>query len=570
MNIKPWIIASILLLGGGCSERAQITPPADNTQTKPHATSKLTHPITKLPEYLEQNWDHATRMTWWYTTQGARIMPYAWFLALELADSEQLFASHKHLSQLRFIAGPADPKLNPDALPIGFVADTDSNQERYIGVTCAACHTSKVSYQGKEYLIEGGPAHHDFDRFIHESAQALQATLANAAKFTRFAERVLGSSATSAQVNGLKTQLTKLSHDLNQRDQVNHIDKLNGFARLDAFGNIFNEVAVFAIGVPENKQPANAPVSFPVVWDTPQHDVVQWNASASNAGIGPYARNAGEVIGVFGDLRFHPGSKQPTQHIRVDNLQRLESILATLWSPLWPADFPAIDQLKARQGQAIYNTQCSSCHALIKRDDPHRHVQAKLVHIDSLGTDALTANNIQYRTSKTGLLQGLPTLQGPLPAEVPTAELVGIGVLAVLKETLPSILPAEELAAQTAAFLKDTAKPHCAPLKNSSGALIPCYKARPLNGVWASAPYLHNGSIPNLWELLQPPANRVQHFYVGSWEFDAQKVGFVSDASPNSTEFDTQKPGNYNTGHNYGTDLSAADKKALIEYLKTL
>ena len=96
------------------------------------------------------------------------------------------------------------------------------------------------------------------------------------------------------------------------------------------------------------------------------------------------------------------------------------------------------------------------------------------------------------------------------------------------------------------------------------------YKARPLDGVWATAPYLHNGSVPSLYELLLPPSERVKVFYVGNREFDPVSVGFVSRDLRNAFRFDTHHPGNWNTGHTYGTDLSEEQRLDLLEFLKTL
>jgi hypothetical protein len=100
------------------------------------------------------------------------------------------------------------------------------------------------------------------------------------------------------------------------------------------------------------------------------------------------------------------------------------------------------------------------------------------------------------------------------------------------------------------------------------------YKGRPLNGIWATAPYLHNGSVPNLWELLQVPRNRVSNFWVGSRELDPKNVGFVINEG--KSEFNVNMPsgrimeGNSNRGHKYGSGLEDDDKWALIEYMKSL
>lgn len=99
------------------------------------------------------------------------------------------------------------------------------------------------------------------------------------------------------------------------------------------------------------------------------------------------------------------------------------------------------------------------------------------------------------------------------------------------------------------------------------------YVARPLVGIWLLAPYLHNGSVPTLHDLLAPPAQRPTVFYRGYDVLDTVKVGFVASgdaAQANGFRFDTRLRGNANGGHRYGTELAAPDKQALLEFLKTL
>ena len=96
-----------------------------------------------------------------------------------------------------------------------------------------------------------------------------------------------------------------------------------------------------------------------------------------------------------------------------------------------------------------------------------------------------------------------------------------------------------------------------------------------LDGIWLRAPYLHNGSVPTLWDLLEKPDKRPPKFYRGNDMYDGVKVGFTSEVPEAEGrkffEYDTVVvPGNANGGHVYGTDLSDGDKHALIEYLKTL
>ncbi|MGY4375130.1 hypothetical protein ACVWZ3_002769 [Bradyrhizobium sp. i1.3.6] len=98
------------------------------------------------------------------------------------------------------------------------------------------------------------------------------------------------------------------------------------------------------------------------------------------------------------------------------------------------------------------------------------------------------------------------------------------------------------------------------------------YEARVLEGIWAAAPYLHNGSVPTLAELLVPPAKRMSQFKVGA-RYDIKNVGLdVTQEGPTRpvTDCNDLNSGNSRCGHDYGTRLSDDEKKALLEYLKTL
>ena len=102
------------------------------------------------------------------------------------------------------------------------------------------------------------------------------------------------------------------------------------------------------------------------------------------------------------------------------------------------------------------------------------------------------------------------------------------------------------------------------------------YANMPLDGVWLRAPYLHNGSVPSLRELLEPAAERPKVFYRGNDVYDPTNVGFVSGVAAQGGKtfftFDISVAGNANTGHDgkaYGTELSPQDKDALVEFLKT-
>ena len=99
------------------------------------------------------------------------------------------------------------------------------------------------------------------------------------------------------------------------------------------------------------------------------------------------------------------------------------------------------------------------------------------------------------------------------------------------------------------------------------------YASPPLDGIWLRAPYLHNGSVPTLTDLLEPETNRPKMFWRGYDVYDQQRVGFISsgaEAEKSGFRYETSAAGNSNQGHLWGTDLSPEDKRALIEFLKTL
>jgi mono/diheme cytochrome c family protein len=542
---------------------------------------------------LAQGWSAQDAEAFWFTPQGSMLVPYPWFMALEQAGSQARFRDE--LPRLGFLeVGPSS--ANPDGLPIGFVKDRHlQHGHEMLGLTCAACHTTRIELAGAVVQVEGGPSLADFGGMLNGLVAALQATAADDAKFQRFAQAVVGEGS-GTKAGALRTDLGAFTKTLAERKERNDPPHPYGRGRVDALGNILNEVMAKDLGVPENRQPADAPVSYPVIWDAHQHDFVQWNGSAPNAGPGPLLRNIGEVLGVFGHMEFTPRKghfpiyRNATPDVA--NLKSLEAILTKLESPQWPASFPPIDAAKAAAGGALYAKHCQGCHALIDRSDPNRRIKAHMVEAAHVGTDALAAENFVKRTARTGVLKGTPVFVNLFEAfgeTAPAGEVLrnavfgvqlgsfGIGLphphgIAIPPGGVSALLEADWKA------LEQKVKDQQTALKtlvagNPKQLTVAMYKARPHNGVWASAPYLHNGSVPSLAQMLTPPAERTKRFFVGTRQFDPVDVGFREVESENGVAyfaFDATVKGNANTGHPYGTDLTADEKRQLIEYLKTL
>jgi len=533
--------------------------------------------------YLEQNWSDEEREYFYFTDQGSRLIPYDYFLHLEHAENAQLFRNDKNMMSLGFIPTEASDN-NPDGLPVGLARNGD-----HMGPTCSACHTQQISYQDQIIRIDGGQAFIDLPNFLSGLTSSLKATLDDKQKFVRFQQNILGNDASEQQQSTLKQELQAQYEKRHTYAIQNHTDLAYGYSRLDAFGAILNQ-ALIATGVEDNTNEPNAPTSYPYIWDTPQHDYVEWNGSQSNSGVGSLARNIGEVIGVFG------GIETETTHwlgmidggykssIQASELRGLEHVVAKLHSPLWPESFPAIDTNLAKLGRGLYEQHCIECHVDMDRTDPLRKIQVRMSTLGEINTDPLMAENAIYFRGKSGKFEGRPRYYfagNSLPEEAPAIHIANNIMIGILKN-----YPLQAyLAKRDAKNLGHPDVNH--PPKYVDGEIIEhgeevsdhallAYKARPLNGVWSSAPFLHNGSVANMYQLLLPAAKRDTEFYLGSWDYDPKTMGYVSEMTQNSFMFDTLLPGNSNAGHEYGggayglPPLTEEERWALVEYLKTL
>jgi hypothetical protein len=547
------------------------------------ADSANKHVSRHYPIYLDQQWTDAERQKFYYTPQGSYLIPYDWYLALEIANNRHRFKDSRNIRRYGYLVDEQYSSANPDKLPIGFAKEPIKNGKAWLGYTCAACHTNDIRYQGQTVRIDGAPTLADFTAFIEALNAAFDSTLRNENRFDRFARAVLGKTAGSAERVALLSQVadhTAWLKGFAKRSRPNHA---YGAGRVDAFGVIMNEVFGRDLGVPENVKTPDAPVSYPFLWGTPQHDFVQWNGSAFN----PFGRNVGEVLGTFGGVNLDITSPEfGKTTARARELFELERLVAKLDKPHWPeALLGHIDQASAFRGQVLYTQSrdseesCADCHSL--PDSPGRYpstppeenlfgvtfIKTHMTPLAEIGTDPLMATNFALRKVKTG--QVAPILPAPftnaidLPAPLLLSILVGSAAQNSILDAQPPFSPLEsaELIGyrQKAAGLPPYSPPN-----------LLAYRARPLDGIWATAPYLHNGSIPSLYELLLPPAERSQEFYVGNREFDPETVGFKSGRSKHGFRLDTRLPGNSNAGHLYGIDFNEDERRDLVEFLKTL
>lgn len=199
------------------------------------------------------------------------------------------------------------------------------------------------------------------------------------------------------------------------------------------------------------------------------------------------------------------------------DMARLDRFLGGLAPPKWPyADGPhAVDVDAAARGRSIFERACAECH------EPGRPRCNKVIPIGEVGTEP---------------------------------ERLAVWTQAAADATNRVIN--EDLGARRPDLVKNDG-----------------YLASPLDGAWIRAPYLHNGSVPSLRALLQPPAERPAVFHRGYDVYDPVDVGFQSrgpEAERRGRKHDVRERGNSNAGHLYGTELDEKEKEALLQYMKTL
>jgi processive rubber oxygenase RoxA-like protein len=557
------------------------------------------------PISLDQGWTERER-TWFYsTTQGSQLLPYSWYLALEQPGGGAPFNAD-HLRRYGYLEN-ANRASNPDNLPLGFVKDLDQDQ---LGLTCAACHTNQLDFAGKTWRIDGAPTDADTWAFLRDLNTSLAETAASRTsdRFMRFAAKVSARHRTPAAT--LYSDLQRFSEYFTKFVNSSRTDDEWGRARLDAFGMIFNRATGIDLNDWNNTAKPNAPVSVPFLWDTHWHDVVQWNGSAPNTlAFQRLGRNVGEVLGVFATTDIKKTTLPPLYFkasARRANLLKIEHLLSTLRSPAWPVELGTIDKTLAAQGATLYDVYCVSCHTMTPRNRPLGRSKVSMMSASDIGTDLTMAMNAKNRRAKSGILDGvrMPLSQPPIPSELPSVELtfrLVVGVIlappnwrqlgaetgADLTNLIADLKADQDPEETTANGRPKSTRDLLADLREAADQLAlqqrektdeMKYKARPLDGIWATAPYLHNGSVPNLAELLKPEKERPAKFYVGTRYFDPKNVGFTTLKTDGAFEFDTSKPGNRNTGHNAYRPTGGgephvftdAERMALVEYLKTL
>ncbi len=579
-----------------------------------------------------------------------------------LFSTEEKFMDNDYLLRFGFIKSDAGP-YNPDGLPIGFAKTPIQSlpgqpvKQDAIGFTCAACHTGQLIVDNVQYVVEGGTAATDLSQFTKALGAALgQVALSSKipvfnGRFETFARNVLQEQYSDTTKLALQNNLIATLGELQKDGDV--IEVHEGFTRIDALNRIGNQVFSDDLDRRHNYAPINAPVNFPHIWTSSWFNWVQYDGSIMQ----PLIRNAGEALGVqaYLDVKSPEDEKRFASSIPMNNLVWIEHSLSGdapypqkafngLQHPKWPETFTKPQPEKVQLGEKLYEQHCEGCHLPpveseqfwsdeyfkpIKwvdakgnqRQTEERLVKVKVIPQKQIGTDPAqgnvlvermvdTSGNTNLNTTGMGLntdlcswspappLSALEVSEPKNSSQLVTVPLrdgsnisFALALGATVQQTIDAWYQQNYISPELQKDYQGD-RPNC--LQAGKG-----YRARPLNGIWATAPFLHNSSVPTLMDMLVPVEQRPKYVQLGSTVFDMKNVGIHQDSDLDFTPgelysddglfiLDTTQPGNSNKGHEFsdaynpekpywqqpkgviGPAFNQEEREAIVEFLKTL
>jgi hypothetical protein len=569
---------SALVLICACKSSPSPSSPVTESSSVPPSSPAAAQPSNEDVVYLDQGWSKEVREGYYHISQGSTVMPYDIFLSLEVAGGQELFRSNTNSERYGFTPDPADPQTNPDGLPIGLSKTVTAEgpwKGEEVGLTCAACHNTQLYYKGKQIRIDGGVGNHfDIEAYLSALDDAAQETLKDSAKFDRLAAR-LGASSPDAKSDLRKRFEGAADRIHNYRTRVLVTPYQWGPSRMDAISLIVNRVTSVAPDIPQNWAPPLAPTKPPFLWNAPQGSWTQWRGVQQD----PIGRNLIETMGVYMHMNLTaPSVKEGLydSNARLKNLVEIEDWLAHLAPPKWPEEvFGKIDRAKAAQGKALFASHCAECHNSYPYTwtEPNKYgkrfLEVGLVPEKYVGTDRMQFEDLRPLVMTAELAPNLP---GPLKDKVlvPQGDLYYGLSQSILHVAIEKVNQTPEEAIKMHGYRE-------LPVPFPSD--VPHYKAAPREGVWATPPFMHNGSVPNLYEMLVPAGQRTKKFYLGR-EFDPVKVGVDTSGKSGTYLVDTALVGSSNSGHSFengprgngiiGPLLTDAERWAIVEYLKSI
>jgi mono/diheme cytochrome c family protein len=585
---------------------------------KQFVTPNITHENIYQVRHLNGGWTDEQRETFYYTPQGTELLglEYDWFVNLELPFSRNLLMTEENMRGWGFVVDPAQRpnSRNPGNLPVGLGRHTDPTTGRQkLDIGCATCHTGELHYKGIALRVDGGQSMQSIatakrGEFITTLGAAVFETLLNPAKWNRFATRLVGRDKASRAA--LKKDVWKFAKTLKafvtSAGASKYYPVEEGRGRTDAVGRIANIVFGYDLDEPDNYRVADAPASYPFIWDIWRFDWVQYTGFTNQA----MARNVGESLGVLApiklvdeDGKLLPPDKFGETVIDIDGMHCVEGILRDLKPPKWPEDvFGKVDVNRAKKGKALFADQCAACHgphisepylwAVAETDEQNPAAQIAVNSTWDMVGDITFKDGKAFRKDWRESIWSIPWLATDIIGTDPTLADNYIDTTYDATKLLPGSEPVnagnglQVLLNRLVPQLYENWDVSGKKVANFDGLNVPfrienkrAYKSRPLHGVWATPPFLHNGSVPTIYDLLSPLRARPRVFYSGNREYDPDRLGYVSEDPVGAFKHDTSIKGNWNTGHLFtdvempgriGELLSEEERMDIIEYIKVM
>ncbi|MFM1798626.1 MAG: hypothetical protein RLZZ117_904 [Cyanobacteriota bacterium] len=529
---------------------------------------------------LQQGWRPEEIDLYHHTAEGTNLAPLA--LALHLPDPMR--PGHRFLEDLDkrygFIPSPVSER-NPHGLPVGLALDPRPERfgdRTYLGLTCATCHTRELrarTMSGPLGLprtvrlpVHGGPGLVNLPAFDADFYGAFEALLTDEAALARYAAEVLDAPADAEAIAGVRQEILDLLGPVRATRQaitamgVAQPDFGPGNLNALSQGN-YNNVGVTAwlaqkgllppSGDPPLKIGFEGTVNLPPVWFSHQDDWAQWFAeihhpgsrnwvqSVSSSPVRPPRQAAALKAGaIVGSVDF-------------DGIDAIQEAVDRLRTPRWPASvFGSLDPRLVDQGRGLFGEHCASCHVSTRGPANGAGRRFRQRHAYAVGTDPVAVE--QFAAGAERRAAGLTRLSE--------------GILRLRHAQLLKRFNDDATLVANTELADSKGLPNRFGLaRDETGASGAAYWSSNLEGIFASSPYLHNGSVRTLPDLLTPPAQRPTQFRTGTNLYDPRQLGLRNEGP---FLYDTRETGKSAQGHDYGTNLPREQKRALLEYLKSL
>lgn len=517
----------------------------------------------------------AESRAWRYTSEGSDIVPVDFLRALLDPATGKPFS--QSLDRFGFLPSPPSPE-NPYGLPIGWTVDVPSYSllaVDYVGLNCAACHTGELAHGGKALRIDGAPNMADLEAFALTAEAAVKELLADplaafafvvrlvsleppsgahpaetfagrmpaaTRAFLRAAARAPGehpdreigrviiailaddsdarsgeapAAAALAAADRAMAEAMMAELPMKEAERQAAFDLIRFLrtyfrllkSRADFVARALHAFATSTAAGPGGDDPwggvrnllfqtptsLDSPVSIPHLFHAGEFE--WYHADGNTTSVGQRNLAQAAALGAYLDPETGVSTLKPRQ------VWELEDLMAKLERPAWPeaewGEAAKIDRAAAARGEELFHRRMAAGGGEWSCADCHQTRAGALFSLEVAGTDPNRARSFLR-------------LQGGQP--LPEAILARISQIETFTNRHAGIAPAE--AAQ-----RERNPP---PRWRGTGR----YLARKLDGVWATAPYLHNGSVPTLDDLLRPAGQRPKTFPLGHREYDLEKVGY--------------------------------------------